>query len=257
MRAGRSAMAGDRHGLQEGHRGDHRRERRDADRRRSSSSSSPRRASRASPSRSASARSSRCSPRCWPRRRSSARWAARGCSRSPATLGAGEQRTAAGTSTSWAASKWFFAMSGVILLIGALAHRRQGPQLRHRLRVAARASRRRSSRPASVEQVRDALAPLGLGDAKIQKVNEPGARRATSSRSRRDSSSRARSQQVADGARRGVRRRPTASRARVDRADVRRRPSRSSAIDRDHRLAARDHRPTSRCGSSGSSRCRC
>ena len=49
--------------------------------------------------------------------------------------------------------------------------RRQGPELRHRLRVRhARRRRAQRSRP-SENEIRDALAPLGLGDAKIQRIS--------------------------------------------------------------------------------------
>ena len=71
------------------------------------------------------------------------------------------------------ASRWFFSMSGVILLIGALGDRRQGPELRHRLRVGhadhdgARAGRRRGPGRATC------WPRPALRDAKVQKVDEP------------------------------------------------------------------------------------
>ena len=71
-------------------------------------------------------------------------------------------------------SKWFFSMSGVILLDRRAGDRRQGHQLRHRLRAAARASPRALEQAGDAStQVRNALAPQGLGDAKIQTIYEP------------------------------------------------------------------------------------
>ena len=70
IRARQIDPGGDRHGLQEGPRGDHRRERRHVHDRVHPVRARDRRASRASRSRSASARSCRCSRRCSPRRRS-------------------------------------------------------------------------------------------------------------------------------------------------------------------------------------------
>ena len=89
--------------------------------------------------------------------------------RSKAMLGAGERHL------KWrfdfmGKSRYFFAMSGMILTIGVDRARDEGPQLRHRLRERHAASPPTSQRPASVEQVRDAIAPLGLNDAKIQQV---------------------------------------------------------------------------------------
>ena len=54
--------------------------------------------------------------------------------------------------------------------------RRQGPGVRDRPGVRHARSPRRSSRPATVEQVRDVVAPAGFGDAKIQTIRQPGAR---------------------------------------------------------------------------------
>ena len=134
MRAGRSIGGGDPGGLPEGPHGDHRREHRHAAGRVHPLHPRHRGRQGLRASRSASASSSRCSRRCSPRRRSSTRCAARGCCAAARALGAGEQRVRFRFDY-MGASKWFFSMSGVILLIGALAIARQGHQLRHRLRV--------------------------------------------------------------------------------------------------------------------------
>jgi SecD/SecF fusion protein len=88
--------------------------------------------------------------------------------RSPAMLGAGERHLR------WnfdfmGKSRYFFAMSGVILLVGSVAVATKslnfGIDFRSGTRVTADLVR-----PANVEDVRNALSPLGLGDAKIQAV---------------------------------------------------------------------------------------
>ena len=70
-------------------------------------------------------------------------------------------------------SRWFFSFSGAILAAGAIAIADARDQLRHRLRVGHADHDAAASRPASVDQVRDTLDPLGYADAKIQKVNDP------------------------------------------------------------------------------------
>ena len=91
--------------------------------------------------------------------------------RSPAMLGAGERHY------EWkfdfmGNSKWFFAMSGCILIIGSLAVATKqlnfGIDFESGTRVTASLER-----DVTVEGVRDALQPLGLGDAKIQEVQNP------------------------------------------------------------------------------------
>ena len=91
--------------------------------------------------------------------------------RSNAMLGAGERHM------TWnfdfmGKSRWFFAMSGVILLVGAIALSTKelsfGIDFESGTRVTASVER-----DVSVEEVRDALGPLGLGDAKIQEVQNP------------------------------------------------------------------------------------
>ena len=91
--------------------------------------------------------------------------------RSPAMLGAGERHM------TWnfdfmGKCKYFFAMSGIILLIGSLALATKelnfGIDFESGTRVTASLER-----DASVEQVRDVIAPLNLGDAKVQQVENP------------------------------------------------------------------------------------
>ncbi len=91
--------------------------------------------------------------------------------RSPAMLGAGERHM------TWnfdfmGKSKWFFAMSGCILLIGSVALSTKqldfGIDFESGTRVTASLER-----DATVEAVRDAVRPLGIADAKIQEVENP------------------------------------------------------------------------------------
>jgi SecD/SecF fusion protein len=91
--------------------------------------------------------------------------------RSPAMLGAGEERLR------WrfdfmGRSKFFFAMSGCILLIGSFAVATKqlnfGIDFESGTRVTAALER-----DTSVESVRNAIGPLGLRDAKIQTVRNP------------------------------------------------------------------------------------
>ena len=174
--------------------------------------------------------------------------------RSPAMLGAGKRHL------EWnfdfmGKSKLFFAMSGMIL---ADRRRRRsstkglnfGIDFESGTRVTASLEQ-----PASVEEVRDALAPLGLADAKIQQVDDPelGQER------RPDLDAAARARRGRSGSQNrlddefGVTTDGFSSTER--RADVRRdrRPQRHL---RDHLLAARDHGLRRAAGSSRSSRCR-
>jgi SecD/SecF fusion protein len=91
--------------------------------------------------------------------------------RSPAMLGAGERHY------EWkfdfmGNSRWFFAMSGTILIIGSLAVATKqlnfGIDFESGTRITASLER-----DITVEGVRDAVRPLGLGDAKIQEVENP------------------------------------------------------------------------------------
>jgi SecD/SecF fusion protein len=69
-------------------------------------------------------------------------------------------------------SKYFFSMSGMILVVCALAIAISGLNFGIDFEGGTRITAP-LERPASVEQVRDAVAPLGLGDAEIQTVNNP------------------------------------------------------------------------------------
>ena len=69
-------------------------------------------------------------------------------------------------------SKLFFAMSGMILLIGAVSLSTKGFNFGIDFESGTRVTAA-LDRSATVEQVRDALRPVGLGDAKIQNVKDP------------------------------------------------------------------------------------
>jgi SecD/SecF fusion protein len=88
--------------------------------------------------------------------------------RSPALLGAGERHLR------WnfdfmGKSRYFFAMSGIILVIGSLAVATKGLNFGIDFRSGTRVTAD-LIKPASVENVRSAISPLGLKDAKIQQV---------------------------------------------------------------------------------------
>ena len=88
--------------------------------------------------------------------------------RSPAMLGAGERHLR------WnfdfmGKSRYFFAMSGIILVIGSLAVATKGLNFGIDFRSGTRVTAD-LVKPASVEDVRSAISPLGLTDAKIQSV---------------------------------------------------------------------------------------
>jgi SecD/SecF fusion protein len=91
--------------------------------------------------------------------------------RSPAMLGAGRRHV------TWnfdfmGRSKLFFAMSGTILVIGSIALSTKGLNFGIDFKSGTRVEAS-LVRAASVENVRGAIRPLGLGDAKIQQVNDP------------------------------------------------------------------------------------
>ena len=134
----------------------------------------------------------------------------------------------AGTFDFMGASKWFFSMSGVILLDRRAGHRRQGHQLRHRLRVG-HADHDRARAAGHEDQVRDVLAEPGYGDAKIQRVDEPELGRQRLPDLDRDARARA-GRRGRAGARRAVRRRGSRLLQQLDRPDVRRDRSRARAI---------------------------
>ena len=69
-------------------------------------------------------------------------------------------------------SKWFFSASGLILVAGALAIASFGIEFGIDFESGTRI-KTPIEQPASVDEVRDALSPLGYADAKIQEVDEP------------------------------------------------------------------------------------
>jgi len=91
--------------------------------------------------------------------------------RSRAALGAGERRVKFHIDFVGKA-KWFFSLSGCILLICALAMSGKGINFGIDFDGGTRITAP-LQKAATVEQVRDVLAPMGLGDAKIQTLQNP------------------------------------------------------------------------------------
>jgi SecD/SecF fusion protein len=91
--------------------------------------------------------------------------------RSRSALGAGEQRFKFRFNY-MGASRWFFSMSGVILLIGALAIAGKGVTFGIDFEGGTRITAP-LAQPASVDAVRNALGSVGLADAKIQAISNP------------------------------------------------------------------------------------
>jgi SecD/SecF fusion protein len=89
--------------------------------------------------------------------------------RSKAALGAGEQRFKFRFDY-MGASKWFFSMSGIILLVGALAIAGRGLNFGIDFEGGTRITTG-LDKPATVDQIRSVLAPQGLADAKIQTIS--------------------------------------------------------------------------------------
>ena len=87
----------------------------------------------------------------------------------PSALGVGKQRKPI-TFDFVGSSKWFFSMSGVILLVCALALGSKGLEFGIDLESGTRVTAA-LEKPATVEQVRDVVAPAGFGDAKIQTIS--------------------------------------------------------------------------------------
>ncbi|WP_028058612.1 protein translocase subunit SecDF [Candidatus Solirubrobacter pratensis] len=86
-------------------------------------------------------------------------------------LGAGEQKY----KFRWdymGKAKWFFSASGIILLIGALAISGKGINFGIDFDGGTRITTA-LEKPATVEQIRNVLSPLGLSDAKIQTLSNP------------------------------------------------------------------------------------
>jgi SecD/SecF fusion protein len=88
---------------------------------------------------------------------------------SPAALGAGEQKRRL-TFDFMGASKWFFSMSGIILLVGALAIGGKGLNFGIDFKSGTRITTA-LTKPAKETDVRDVMRTAGFADAKIQKVN--------------------------------------------------------------------------------------
>src|SRR5215204_1824296 len=88
--------------------------------------------------------------------------------RRPSALGAGKKRKPI-TFDFMGASKWFFSMSGAILLICTLAIASSGLNFGIDFESGTRVTAA-LEKPASVEDVRDAISPVGFGDAKIQTI---------------------------------------------------------------------------------------
>src|SRR5918992_1334756 len=89
--------------------------------------------------------------------------------RRPSALGAGKQRKPI-TFDFMGASRWFFSMSGLILLICALAIGGNGLNFGIDFESGTRITAA-LERPANVEQVREAITPAGFADAKIQTID--------------------------------------------------------------------------------------
>jgi SecD/SecF fusion protein len=93
---------------------------------------------------------------------------------SPAALGARPKRERTRRFDYMGASKWFFSMSGVILLIGALAIGGKGLNFGIDFESGTRV-RTELNRSADENGVRDAISPDGFGDAEIQRLSGSGA----------------------------------------------------------------------------------
>ncbi len=91
--------------------------------------------------------------------------------RSKAALGAGEQKHKFKFDYVGKA-KWFFSLSGMILLVCALAMSSKGINFGIDFDGGTRITAA-MSKPVTVDQVRETLAPLGLADAKIQTLQNP------------------------------------------------------------------------------------
>ncbi len=91
---------------------------------------------------------------------------------SPSALGAGTLKHERFHWDFMGASKWFFSMSGTILIIGALAIGGKGLNLGIDFESGTRIKTNLEQK-ANVEQVRSVLAGAGYADAKIQSVKDP------------------------------------------------------------------------------------
>ena len=155
--------------------------------------------------------------------------------RSRAALGAGEQRVKF-LIDYMGKAKWFFSASGIILLCCALAMSSKGINFGIDFDGGTRITAA-LERAATVDQVRETVAPLGLGDAKIQTLRNPELGNNVVQISTKelpeggvDAATKAPRRAVQ--ARRHAQRRADRPELRADRGPV--------GGDRDHRLAARD-----------------
>jgi SecD/SecF fusion protein len=92
---------------------------------------------------------------------------------SPAAMGAGKKRERRQFDY-MGASRWFFSMSGVILLVGALAIGGKGLNFGIDFKSGTRI-KTEVNRSADENAVRSAIAPSGFGDAEIQRLSGQGA----------------------------------------------------------------------------------
>jgi SecD/SecF fusion protein len=92
--------------------------------------------------------------------------------RSPSALGAGRERVSWQRFDFMGKARWFFSFSGVILAVGAIAISTLGLNFGIDFESGTRITTP-LQRPATVDQVRSVLKPLGYDDAKIQDVNDP------------------------------------------------------------------------------------
>jgi SecD/SecF fusion protein len=92
--------------------------------------------------------------------------------RRPSALGAGPERVDFSRFDFMGKSRWFFSASGAILAVGALAIAGLGINFGIDFESGTRITAP-LERSASVDEVRDALGPLGYGDARIQEVDDP------------------------------------------------------------------------------------
>jgi SecD/SecF fusion protein len=92
--------------------------------------------------------------------------------RRPSALGAGPERVDFSHFDFMGKSRWFFSASGAILAAGALAIAGLGINFGIDFESGTRMVAP-LEQPASVDQVRNTLEPLGFGDAKIQEVDDP------------------------------------------------------------------------------------
>ena len=92
--------------------------------------------------------------------------------RRPSALGVNQKEGGGWRFDFMGKSRWFFSFSGVILAVGAIAIATLGLNFGIDFESGTRITTP-LERPASVDQVRDTLSPLGYGDAKIQEVDDP------------------------------------------------------------------------------------